>query len=330
MPDLDRLVAALVDRVAAEIPAGVRWRLVLIGSAAARETSRDRRSGRWLSDIEAYLECPDPRRELWLETLRRALSGRNPSIDLSAGDPDAIRSWPTRQWLVDAGRVGRRIGGMGDSWEDPFAAFADRPVPRSEAAVLLANRCAGLLDGGNHAYPLAKAVIDTVGAALIVVGRHQPTVRGRLEALRTRDGCAEVLATGIAPGLVGAFHLACAWKLEGDPAAEDAFRAGEGRTVALLRRSIRELLRRSFGPGAGDGTEELERWARSRGRERVVRDWLRALRNAPWVWSRFLRWWDVGPLWGARLEVVRAWAGDVDATHRRRALDDWKILAKGV
>jgi hypothetical protein len=54
------------------------------------------------------------------------------------------------------------------------------------------------------------------------------------------------------------------------------------------------------------------------------------LRRAPWIWLRALRWWDVGPLWGARLEVVQAWAGEADVAHRRRALDDWKLLAKGV
>lgn len=330
MRELEEALARLVRIVSSEIPRGASWRLVVIGSAAAGEVTIDGRTGTWRSDIEAYLESPDDRLASWLGRIHRRLEGMQPCFDLSGGDPRKMSRWDTRQWLVDAGRIGRRLAGSGDAWDEPFATFADRPVPRADAAVLLSNRCAGMLEGGGDPYVLAKAVIDTVGAGLILLGRHETTVARRLESVGSPEIARELVRIGIPAGLIDRFVDAATWKLTGDPLAEELFRERSAPTSWLLRAAVSALLRQEFGCRGKDGVEGFELWARTRDPANVVRDWLRALRRAPSALFGALRWWSVGPLWGARLGVVRAWALELDETHRRRALGDWKLVAKGV
>jgi hypothetical protein len=328
--ELEAALDLLGAVVASGLPEDASWRLVLIGSAAAGEVTIDKRTGAWRSDVEAYLESPDRRLPAWLSGIRQTLSGLRPSFDLSGGDPRRMDAWETRQWLVDAARVGRRLAGRRDDWTEPFAAFAGRPVPRSEAAILLSNRCAGLLEGGDDPYGLAKALIDTVGAGLILLGRHRTTVRERLEAVASREVARDLVALGITPGVLDRFVLAAAWKLSGDSAAEAAFRVEEASTRWMLRICWRELFRVLYGPGGGDGVELFARWARGVRLSVVVRDWGRAFRRSPSAIRGVFRWRETGPLWGARIAVARAWIQDWDPILRRRALGDWKLVARGV
>lgn len=334
MRDLKTVLERCAAIVQATVPEGMRWRLLVVGSAASGEVTVEWKSTDfvWKSDVELYLQSPDPGLD---EVLTRAGAllrvADGPRIDLAGASPDTIAKFAPRQWLVDAGRVGRRIAGSGDDWREPFARFASAKPGPEDALVLLANRCAEFLDPhAEELYALAKCVLDTVSAALILRGEYRSSIRERIRALSDSVIVSECLESGMDWRLVDCARKAAEWKLTGTRREKDAFLESVPTALEALKSSVPRLVAAASKGRGSEGLESLRRWIRGRSPIDVVRDWSRALlrSRSRIVEARFPL--DFGPLWGARLEVLDAFVVDRGRERSRQAHRRWVAFAKGV
>lgn len=334
MLELRQVLAEVSKRVSDTAGDRIRWRLTVIGSAAAGETtqSTDNVGTRWRSDVELYLQSPDAGLESVLIDCRNALECfPGPRIDISGGDPRTVESFRPKQWLIDAGKVGRKLSGVGDAWPDPFQVFAKLEPSPEDALVLLSNRCAEYMDPCKDSdYALLKCVLDFSSAGLILSGAYRSTVRGRMQQLANPTVRRDCIEAGMDPALPACAALAALWKLDGSDSSREAFVAVRDAALAAVRASLPGMVATACSGSPEGGLKQLESWLEGRAIRELVRDWGRGVARSPWsaLLAFFpLRW---GPIWSVRYEALKAmesWMDTVDTgmTHRR-----WQSFAKGI